>query len=255
MTTTEFADYAHYYDLLYKDKDYLNECFYIRNLINKHGEGESVNILELGCGTGNHAINFSGIGYHVTGVDLSEQMIKEAKKKSEGNSNVEFFVGDTVELDLKKEFDVVLSLFHVMSYQKNHAALRSSLSAAADHLRQKGLLIFDFWYGPGVLKDPPQDRTKQVEDEDVIVTRKATPNLFINQNLVNVHYELSIENKKTGETSFLEETHRVRYLFLPEIEYFLMDVGLELLDILSWMELDKEPDADSWYACVIAKKP
>jgi ubiquinone/menaquinone biosynthesis C-methylase UbiE len=56
-STAVFADYAHYYDLLYRDKDYAAEAEYVVGLIRKfHPSARS--ILELGSGTGIHAINW-----------------------------------------------------------------------------------------------------------------------------------------------------------------------------------------------------
>lgn len=76
-----FKNYARYYDLLYKDKDYGKECKYIINKINKwRGICQVKTILELGCGTGKHAKLIQGSGYSIYGIDLSANMIKLANK-------------------------------------------------------------------------------------------------------------------------------------------------------------------------------
>ena len=54
-STVVFADYARYYDLLYRDKDYAAEAEYIACLVRKfHPSARSI-IIELGSGTGIHA--------------------------------------------------------------------------------------------------------------------------------------------------------------------------------------------------------
>ena len=53
---TVFNDYANMYDLFYKDKDYSAECHYVINLINKYSESPISSILDIGCGTGGHAL-------------------------------------------------------------------------------------------------------------------------------------------------------------------------------------------------------
>jgi len=53
-----FNAYAAYYDLLYKEKNYAEEAEYIHGLIQKNTPGAKT-ILELGCGTGQHAVEFS----------------------------------------------------------------------------------------------------------------------------------------------------------------------------------------------------
>ena len=75
-----FRKYAKYYDLLYKDKDYYNETLYISKIIKKSTKGKK--ILEIGCGTGSHAIELSKKGFQVCGIDNSKQMISAAKKKN-----------------------------------------------------------------------------------------------------------------------------------------------------------------------------
>jgi predicted TPR repeat methyltransferase len=52
--TSVFADYARYYDLLYRDKDYAAAAEYVAGLIRKFHPSARP-ILELGSGTGIHA--------------------------------------------------------------------------------------------------------------------------------------------------------------------------------------------------------
>ena len=75
-----FGSYSHYYNLLYKDKDYVGETEYIHNLILKHKRG-AASILNLGCGTGRHDLLLAQMGYEVTGVDQSEEMLAVANSQ------------------------------------------------------------------------------------------------------------------------------------------------------------------------------
>ena len=250
----EFREYAAWYDLLYKDKDYLNESFYIRNLLNRYASGAVNRLMEIGCGTGNHAQHLASIGYQVTGTDLSGEMIGIAKEKWKENPRLRFIQGHSNDLNLGEVFDGIISLFHVMSYVKSHNDLSASFETAFRHLRAGGVFIFDFWYGPAVLHDLPVSRERTVQGDGLSITRKATPTLFTNQDLVNVHYDLEIR-KHGEETRHVSEDHKVRYLFLPELEYLLAREGFSVEVALQWMDLEKEPDRDHWYACMVARKP
>ena len=75
-----FGGYARYYDLLYRDKDYLGETEFVERLIQRHSPGAR-RILELGCGTGIHAVMLAEKGYEVTGLDLSEGMLEVAAQR------------------------------------------------------------------------------------------------------------------------------------------------------------------------------
>ena len=73
--------YSQYYDLLYSDKDYIREVDYIIKLI-KENIDHSKTLLDMGCGTGKHAELLSNKDFIVHGIDISEDMLKIAKKRS-----------------------------------------------------------------------------------------------------------------------------------------------------------------------------
>ena len=47
-----------------------------------NSEKKVSSILDIGCGTGSHALPFADMGYAVTGVDISEDMLEIARKKA-----------------------------------------------------------------------------------------------------------------------------------------------------------------------------
>jgi 2-polyprenyl-3-methyl-5-hydroxy-6-metoxy-1,4-benzoquinol methylase len=113
-----FTGYASYYDIFYAQKDYNLECEFVINIMNSLSFQEVRSILDLGCGTGGHVLPLAERGYHMTGVDISEGMIEQARRKStESNIEAEFRLGDIRSLDLGKTFDAVISMFAVMGYQ------------------------------------------------------------------------------------------------------------------------------------------
>lgn len=251
-----FGKYSSYYNLLYKDKDYAGEAEYIHNLIQKHSPGAK-SILDLGCGTGRHDLLLAEKGYSVTGVDQSEEMLAVANSQlSTLNfqpSIVSFTQGDIRNVRLNETFDVVISLFHVMSYQITNEDLNAAFETVKVHLKKGGIFIFDFWYGPAVLTDKPAVRAKRLEDEDIFVTRIAEPVTHPNENIVDVNYHVFIRDKASDRVDEIKESHRMRYLFKPEIEFFCTKNGLKITEILEWMT-DKEPGFESWCGVVIGEK-
>jgi SAM-dependent methyltransferase len=248
-----FNLYAKYYDLLYQDKDYEADVEYILSLITRNASLVSKQILDLGCGTGTHAAIFSDKGYCVDGVDISSQMISRAKVNFGANPKLNFSEGDITSFNVKKEYDIVTSLFHVMSYQNSNDAILSSFQTASKHLKKDGLFIFDFWYGPGVLTNPPVIREKKLENDEIKVKRIATPIMHNERNVVDVNYEIDILNKLTGSAETISEKHSMRYLFKPEIEFYLQKSRLKLMGFYQWLTLDT-PTMDSWNVVAIAKK-
>lgn len=252
-----FDAYAEYYDLLYKDKDYAQEAGMVHQHL-KAGGLTGPSLLELGCGTGRHAVEFSALGHSVTGVDMSEGMVRQALARSrtlpaDQASRLTFQTGDVRTVRVSRSFDTVVSLFHVMCYQTSSADLQAALRTASRHLSAEGLFLFDFWYGPAVLNDPPVVRVKRLENESVAVTRIAEPTFLPNQNCVRVDYQVFVRNKRTQEVSEIRESHLMRYLFLPEIESCLEDEGLTLVTSGAWSG-PRPLGMDTWYGWALARK-
>jgi SAM-dependent methyltransferase len=229
-----FNEYARYYDLLYRDKDYTAETDYIHNLIQSHSPGART-ILNLGCGSGRHDRCLLELGYQITGVDLSEEMLNAAKCAATNNIFLKYIQGDARSVRLNETFDVVISLFHVMSYQTTNHDLLSAFSTAHNHLKPGGTFIFDCWYGPGVLTDPPTVRVKDLADDFFAVTRTAHPEIHSSENVVDVNYRILIKEKNSCKSREITETHRMRYLFVPEVENMLRQSGFELQSSEEWL--------------------
>jgi hypothetical protein len=103
-----------------------------------------------------------------------------------------------------------------------------------------------------VLTDLPEVRVKRLEDEKIQVIRMAEPEMYPNENRVNVNYHVLIKDKMTGIMEELQECHKMRYLFLPEVSDLLVDKGMELLAAKKWMS-EEEPGFDTWSVCFVAR--
>jgi SAM-dependent methyltransferase len=257
-----FGAYSQYYDLLYKDKDYAGEAAYVRSLIERYHPNAG-SVLDLGCGTGRHALLLAESGYRMTGIDRSPDMLNAAKAQlasatpasaarfaSSGAAPV-FVQGDVRTARTGQKFDVVVSLFHVMSYQTSNEDLKAALLTAKEHLLPGGVVIFDCWYGPTVLTERPSARMRHLENERITVVRSAEPVLHPNRNCVDVNYHVLITDKESGSVQELRETHTMRYLFSPEVELLLSASGLELRGSAEFMT-NKPLGLDTWTAVFVA---
>lgn len=219
-----FDAYAHYYDLLYRDKDYAGEAAYVNSFIRKYSTHAS-RILELGCGTGGHAEQLARMGHIVHGVDMSPSMLARAETRKAGlppeiAGKLSFSQGDARTIRTGETYDVTIALFHVMSYQASNDDLGATFETAYAHLAPGGVFLFDFWYGPAVLTEKPEVRVKRLEDGASRITRIAEPELKENDSTVDVNYTLFIQNKSDGQIEQFSESHRMRYLFLTELENY-----------------------------------
>jgi hypothetical protein len=91
-----------------------------------------------------------------------------------------------------------------------------------------GLVLFDAWYGPAVLSERPAVRHKRLKGEGFEVIRLAEPVLHPNENVVDVNYQIFVKDRVSARTEEIHEQHRMRYLFVPEVELMLGQAGLRL---------------------------
>ena len=140
----------------------------------------------------------------------------------------------------------------MVSYLNSNDDLINFFSTAKKHLNPNGIIIFDCWYGPAVLSDPPEVRIKQIEDEKLNITRTAKPIIHYCENIVDVNYHIIIKNKFDSKIVELKEKHSMRYLFHSEIHYLFKQIGFAFQSSHEWMT-DKKPGADTWGVCFIGK--
>jgi SAM-dependent methyltransferase len=121
-------------------------------------------IVDLGCGGGIWARRLLEAGYRVLGVDISESMIRIARKNAPG---AKFLVDSLLTADLP-ECDAVTSIGECINYSfdtRNSAQMLAGFfrrTYAA--LRPGGLLIFDFLQ-PGQIKPGVLRRTHVLADD------------------------------------------------------------------------------------------
>ncbi len=250
-------EYAAQYDLLYRDKDYEAECELLERIFAQYGQGPVRSVLDLGCGTGNHAYPLARRGYIVTGVDRSGAMLDAARRKAsferlEGCIPPSFAQGDVRSVDLGRTFDAVLMMFAVLGYQVADDDLLSALRVVRRHLRPGGLFVCDVWYGPAVLAIRPSERVKTMTVGDEELVRIASGTLDVARHVVYVRYRFQ---RRRGEQLLTEfnETHVMRYFFREELATFMARAGLRLLAVRDFADLEREPDESSWNIWVIAE--
>lgn len=253
-----FGDYARYYNLLYRDKDYAGETDFVLGTLQRAGTTPQ-SLLDLGCGTGRHALEMAKRGLAVTGVDMSDMMLDMGRSALQsaalpaGTPLPQLRKGDARTVRLEQRFAAVTSLFHVMSYQTSEADALSLLRTAHAHLVPEGLFLFDFWYGPCVLTERPQPREKHLEDAATRLVRHATPVLRPNDDCVEVHYAVELADKASGQVRELQEVHTMRYWFLPQLRYLSALAGFTQVAEGAWMEQGPPSDA-TWGVWMLVRK-
>jgi SAM-dependent methyltransferase len=248
-----FGQYAPWYDLLYEDKDYVSETSFVEAQLLAHGARPG-SLLDLGCGTGVHAVEFARRGWAVTGVDISADMVQHAEARLAGvTQKLQFRCGDVCAAGPERNFDAVVALFHVASYQINRAHLEAMLANAHAALKSGGILLFDYWYGGAVLAQGVETRVKVVRRAPLRVTRIAQSDHDEADATVRVNYTLFCEDTTSSTIKRVDEVHHLRYWFPFEIEASLRETGFDPIGQYAWLS-DQPPISKDWAAYAVARK-
>jgi SAM-dependent methyltransferase len=243
------AEYAAAYDGLYSDKDYVAECDLIDRIFQRYAAGSVRSVLDLGCGTGNHAIPLSSRGFDVVGVDRSPEMLQIARARGGG---ARFELGDVTSVRLGETFDAALMMFAVLGYQLSNADVVGALQTARAHLEPSGVFVCDVWYGPAVLAERPSDRLKVIDTASGQVIRAASGELDVRRNVCTVRYRVwtVVDSRVESE---VQESHAMRYFFEPELELLLAKCGFEVAHVGAFPDLDTPPNERTWNIALVAR--
>lgn len=139
MNRPLYSQLVPYYELI-EGRDWQTEIRLIASILRNHG---SKSLVDLGCGTGYHVRALTKLGFRATGIDISKQNIRFARKKAEEeNTRPSFVVGSYYEYRPRGKFDVALCLN--WSIPVRDVEVKRFLDNTYSLLRPGGLLIFDF---------------------------------------------------------------------------------------------------------------
>lgn len=129
-------------------------------------QGESLNILDLGCGPGLYAEFLAKKGHKVTGVDFSKSSIKYAQKEAEKKKlNILYIIANYLELELEaNRFDLVILIFTDIGVLLPEERVRL-IRFVNKSLKPGGKFIFD------VLND--KDLEKKVTPKNWVVAEQG----------------------------------------------------------------------------------
>ena len=130
---------------------------------------QKARILDLCCGTGQMAQELKTLGYRVTGIDGSPEMLSYARENAPG---VEFLQADARSFELPLKYHAVVSVFDSLNHIMSNRELKSVFVRAYKVLRSGGLFMFDLNTEAGYLYEWNGDFTI-VEDDHVCVVRST----------------------------------------------------------------------------------
>lgn len=135
--------FAEFYDQLMYDVDYKKRTAYLMKLFKKYGNAPTL-LLDAACGTGGFSNEFAKLGVEVIGVDMSEEMLSQARENAmESGNDILFLCQKLEELDLYGTVDGAVCCLDSFNHITDYKALCKAVKKISLFLEEGKLFIFD----------------------------------------------------------------------------------------------------------------
>lgn len=250
--TSYAGRHAQLYDLFYSDKDYAGEAGFVHRSLEASGSVHRV--LDVACGTGRHVIELAKLGYDVTGVDHSPDMIALAKGRViETASGISFVCQDMRELDVTgRPFDAAVCLFDSIGYVVSNEGVMAALAGIRDHLKPGAPFVIEFWHAPAMIRSFDPVRVRRWETDDGEVVRISKTRLLPDRQAAQVDYTV-FELRKDGTYGSFEETQVNRYFSVPEMAGWLERTGFADPEWHAGFTSSTDIGVDTWHVVGVAR--
>ncbi|WP_195990094.1 class I SAM-dependent methyltransferase [Clostridium sp. D53t1_180928_C8] len=218
-----YGEFAKIYDeLINEDINYDEMVERILEICSSYNV-ELNDYLDIACGTGNVTIRIAKYFKNIYGVDLSEDMLREAFDKfKEAKIKGKIICQDMTELSLNREFDLITSVLDSTNYITDLEDLQNYFRGVHNHLKTNGLFIFDVnsYYK---LSEILGNNIYTYSEDEVFYTWE---NVF-EENLLSMFLTFFVKKGELYER--FEEEHLERAYTEHELEEQLEKVNLEIL--------------------------
>lgn len=227
-----YQKFGKYYDQIYDSfYNYKKECDNLEEIFSKHSKEPIKEILDIGCGTGTHAIDLTKRGYTVTGIDISPVMIEEAEKKAEkAKLKIDFELQDMRNIALPDKFDAAICLFGGFGYLQTTEDLNGFFRGVKECLKGPSFLVFEYW---NVKTVKPGFRSwVKAEDEDkgTTIIRLSESEFDEKTSIISLNMDFYVFSGKEVIDRFTE-VHELLCHDYYEIENILRDNRFELIEL------------------------
>ena len=248
--TRLYTAFASVYDRLMADVDYPAWASFYQGLLSLYGLNAG-KVCECACGTGGLTLPLSAMGYLMTGVDVSEEMLFEASQKARrAGAMIPFVRQDMRELRLHRTMDAVLCTCDGLNYLPSEQDVLQFFFAASAALRPGGALIFDL-STPYKLKHVLGNNLIGDETADAAYLWK---NMYDPHN-GSVRMDLSVFIRQQQETYQRLSESQTQYAYpLETLEELLMRAGYADIRVFGDRTYaPPRPNEQRWH--VAARKP
>lgn len=220
---------ADYYDALYEQVDYEGDVKWLLECFKRFGKGKPKRLLDVGAGTGNHALRLAKGGIKVDAVDISQPLLDRLQRKAKEKG-----LEDRVTLhhmDMTRElprgrFDVAISMFGAWCYARTDEESSRILSMLQARLPKDGLFVFEFWSPLGW--QPRKNWDEADMPDGTRIVRLHNPKLELKDDVYEAEFE-HIVLKDNAVVENFSEVHGLRLRTPYQTRALLDRNGFEVL--------------------------
>lgn len=229
-----YEEMAYVYDRFMNNVPY-DKWIELTELLIKRSMKPVVNVLDLGCGTGEISTKLVEKGYKVTGVDFSVDMLTVAQQKaSSQNIHLDLIQQDLKELDGLVNYDLAISFFDVVNYLERSEDVRQVFKNVAHSLSDDGVFIFDV-HALSYVKNQMINYTfADVQDDMSYIWFCEEGN-----EPGEMYHDLTFFIKDNQKYQRFEEFHFQKTLPIQIYKEFLLEAGFEKIEVYADFDLNK----------------
>ncbi|MBR7178746.1 MAG: methyltransferase domain-containing protein [Oscillospiraceae bacterium] len=220
-----YQNLAASYDRLTSDVDYQDWVDFTHAILEKEGV-KPRSVADLACGTGSATRILAEMGYRVTAVDLSEDMLTKAMDKCADLENLPTFVHqDLARLRLPRAVDLAVCFLDSLDYILNPADCESAIRRTYKALNPGGVFIFDV-----NTPEKLQSMDGQVfldEDDDVYCVWRGE--FDVRTNICSYGMDLFQREGEVWRRSF--EEHQEYAYSIEQLTGFLKNAGFTKIEV------------------------
>ncbi|ULO08597.1 methyltransferase domain-containing protein [Paenibacillus sp. 19GGS1-52] len=205
------------YLIVYRHRDFGGARREVEQMIGWLDLSLGAKVLDLCCGMGRHSLALSEAGYEVTGVDLSEPLLREARSQ-DGAEEVTWVRSDMRKLPLEGGFDAVVNLFTSFGYFEEDEEQVKVLREIHRMLKPGGKFIIDFLNPAHVIRHLVPHSTRE-DGENLIDESRRIEDGYVMKDIV-------LTSKSDGTPRQYHE--RVKLYSLEKFQEMIKEAGLQL---------------------------
>lgn len=238
-----YENTARLYDADNRDNLSADIPFYLEFAGKQNGD-----ILELGCGTGRVALVLAAAGFHVAGLDLSEEMLRVFREKLSAKPELSDMIslvhGDMSNFCLDRKFALIIAPFRAFQAVTDDRDIDNALSCIRKHLVSNGIFIVNV-FNPNRVMDQSWCYDEQIQwecfDENTgnyIVKRHRGDKIDTEKRIIYPHFSFEV-TYPDGKKQLFTDDLKLKYYDRVRLRAVIEKAGMEITEEYSWY--DKTP--------------